>query len=123
MSERGAADLESGFFLENRFAGRAFAELMAIRAGSPLPSGEVTITGSDPFFRTPYRMGETLAAALVARGVAANDLWELRTGRRQQVKVDVRAAAATSLLEEISPTGEMKEADTSRSRSPSTCNG
>lgn len=75
----------------------AFAELMAIRAGRPLAADEVTITGSDPHFRTPFRIGETLAMALAARGVAANDLWELRGGSRQSIRVDARAAAATSL--------------------------
>lgn len=75
----------------------AFAELMSIREGRPLDSNEVAITGSDPFYRTPFRVGETLAAALAARGVAANDLWELRTGSRQQINIDVRAAAATSM--------------------------
>ncbi|WP_341898437.1 CoA transferase [Ferrovibrio terrae] len=75
----------------------AFAELMAIRAGSALDAGEVTMTGSDPLFRTPFRIGETLAMALAARGVAANDLWALRTGKRQKIAVDARAAAMTSL--------------------------
>ncbi|MCG8707943.1 CoA transferase [Brenneria sp. 4F2] len=75
----------------------AFAELMSIRAGAPLPDDEVKITGADPFFATPFRIGETAAAALAARGIAANDLWQLRTGQRQQIAVDVRAAAATSL--------------------------
>lgn len=74
----------------------AFAELMAIRAGRPLATGEVTITGQDPLYRSPFRIGETLAMALAARGVAANDLWELRGGARQRIEVDVRAAAATS---------------------------
>lgn len=74
----------------------AFDELMSIRGGSPA-AGEVTITGSDPLFRTPFRIGETLAMALAARGVAANDLWELRTGTRQTLSVDARAAAMTSL--------------------------
>lgn len=76
---------------------RAFAELMAIRAGNALTAGEVTITGGDPHFRTPFRIGETLAMALAARGVAANDLWQLRGGKRQTIRVDARAAAATSL--------------------------
>ncbi|MFF7710794.1 CoA transferase [Pseudomonas sp. NPDC007930] len=75
----------------------AFEELMAIRAGSPLPAGEVTLTGADPFYDSPFLIGETAAAALAARGVAANDLWQLRHGRRQTLSVDVRAAAATSL--------------------------
>ncbi|ANF59638.1 acyl-CoA transferase [Halotalea alkalilenta] len=75
----------------------AFAELMEIRAAKPLKQGEVTITGEDPLFQSPFRIGETSADALAARAVAANDLWELRTGRRQSISVDVRAAAATSL--------------------------
>ncbi|WP_454915604.1 CoA transferase [Xanthobacter sediminis] len=75
----------------------AFRELMAIRAGTPIDTEEVTLTGADPFFRTPFRIGEVSAAVLAARGVAANDLWELRTGRRQKIRVDARAAAATSL--------------------------
>ncbi|MDQ0496339.1 CoA transferase [Paenibacillus brasilensis] len=48
-------------------------------------------------FKSPFRIGETLADALAARAVAANDLWQLRMGRRQTINVDVRAAAATCL--------------------------
>lgn len=73
----------------------AFSELMAIRAMTAPEAGEVTITGSDPFYRTPFRIGETAAAVLAATGVAANDLWELRTNRRQAVVITVPEAAAT----------------------------
>ncbi len=73
----------------------AFSELMDIR-GLPAPAaGEVSITGSDPFFRTPFRIGDTVAAVLAAGGVAASDLWELRTGRRQAVGIAVPEAAAS----------------------------
>ncbi|MBB4688736.1 CoA transferase [Amycolatopsis jiangsuensis] len=75
----------------------AFEELMTVRDAPRPDAGEVTITGSDPLFASPLRIGSTLADALAARAVAANDLWELRTGRRQQISVDVRAAAATAL--------------------------
>lgn len=75
----------------------AYDELMALRAGPRPAPGEVTVTGSDPLFASPFRIGGTLADALAARSVAANDLWELRTGRRQKIAVDVRAAAATAL--------------------------
>lgn len=75
----------------------AFSELMSIRAGKELEQDEVTITGNDPMFKTPFCLGETIADALAARAVAANDLWELRTGRRQKISIDVRAAAATCL--------------------------
>src|SRR5947208_934610 len=51
--------------------------------------------GSDPVLPTPFRIGETSAAAVAATGLAAADLWELRTGRRQEVGVDLRHATAS----------------------------
>src|SRR4051794_27646003 len=59
------------------------------------PDGEVTITGHDPIWASKYPVGEGAAVILAAHGVAINDVWEQRTGRRQQVKVDVRRAAAS----------------------------
>jgi crotonobetainyl-CoA:carnitine CoA-transferase CaiB-like acyl-CoA transferase len=61
----------------------------------PAP-GEVVFTGADPVFPTRYRVGTAGAAAIAAVGVAASDLWRLRSeGRRQQIGVDVRATAAS----------------------------
>src|SRR5438552_11134696 len=56
----------------------------------------VEITGgADPMLPSPCRIGAAGAAALAATGLAAADLWELRTGRRQQVGVDLRQAVAS----------------------------
>jgi len=66
-----------------------------VRGDAPPPPGEVTIRGSDPFYATPFRVGETTAASLAATGIAANDIWELRTGRRQAIEVSAREAAAS----------------------------
>ncbi len=56
----------------------------------------VDITGgTDPILPTPFRIGETSAAALAAVGLAVSDLWALRTGRRQEVAVDTRQATAS----------------------------
>ncbi len=57
--------------------------------------GEATFNGADPVLRTPYRVAAAGAAALAAVGTAAAELWALRTGRRQKVAVDLRAAAAS----------------------------
>jgi crotonobetainyl-CoA:carnitine CoA-transferase CaiB-like acyl-CoA transferase len=51
--------------------------------------------GSDPILPTPFRISETSSAALAAVGLAVADLWELRTGRRQDVAVDARQATAS----------------------------
>lgn len=57
---------------------------------------EVEITGGpDPILRTPFRIGEASSAALAAVGLAAADLWEIRTGWRQEIAVDVRRATAS----------------------------
>lgn len=51
--------------------------------------------GRDPILPTPFRIGEAAAASLAAVGLAVSDLWELRTGRRQEVAVDARRATAS----------------------------
>ncbi len=57
---------------------------------------QVEITGgADPVLPTPFRIGAAGAAALAATGLAAADLWELRSGRRQDVSVDLRQAVAS----------------------------
>ncbi len=53
------------------------------------------IGGTDPILPTPFRIGETAAAALSALGLAVSDLWALRTGRRQEVAIDSRQATAS----------------------------
>ena len=59
-------------------------------------AASVEITGGgDPVLPTPFRIGETAAAALAATGLAVSDLWELRTGRKQAVAVDLRQATAS----------------------------
>jgi len=69
----------------------ALRELLALAE----VKGSAEISGADPVLRTPYRVGTAGAAALAATGIAASELWSLRSGRRQQVSVDLRAAAAS----------------------------
>ncbi len=57
--------------------------------------GTADFAGADPVLRTPYRVGTAGAAALAAVGIAASELWALRTSRRQKVAVDLRAAVAS----------------------------
>ena len=64
-------------------------------AGLPAESADtVQITGADPVFPTNYKILAPGAAVIAATGLAAADLWSLKTGKRQNVRVDGRAAAA-----------------------------
>ncbi len=55
----------------------------------------VAVTGADPVLPSPFRIGEAAAATIGATALAAAELWRLRTGRAQRVRVDTRTAAMT----------------------------
>ena len=50
---------------------------------------------TDPILPTPFRVGVAGAATVAATGLAAADLWELRSGHKQNLAVDVRHATAS----------------------------
>ena len=70
-----------------------FDELMAIRDLAP-PTEVRQCLGQDPVLPTRYPLGECAADVMLAIGVAINDLWELRSGERQDLSVRVDHAAA-----------------------------
>ncbi len=70
-------------------------DLRAIAGWTEEDCRDVTISGRDPVLPTRFLVGEIAAGIHAACGAAAARLWEMRTGRRQSVTVDVRAAAAT----------------------------
>ncbi|MCZ6503961.1 MAG: hypothetical protein O6945_15795, partial [Gammaproteobacteria bacterium] len=72
---------------------QAFDELMRIR-GLDVPTECIEVVGSDPVLSTRFPLGETSADIMLAIGVAINDLWQLRTGQRQDLRVKVEHAAA-----------------------------
>ena len=73
--------------------------LRTILSAAGLPEDRarsVEITGgTDPILPTPFKIGQTSAAALTATGLAVSDLWALRTGSSQDVAVDLRQATAS----------------------------
>ena len=69
--------------------------LMGVGWSAELSAGVEFSGGADPVLPTPFRIGETSAAAVGAVGLAVSALWELRTGRRQGVSVDARHATAS----------------------------
>jgi crotonobetainyl-CoA:carnitine CoA-transferase CaiB-like acyl-CoA transferase len=55
--------------------------------------GEVEFTGAEPVLPSSFAVGTAAQATIGAAALAAGELWWLRTGRRQRVSVDMRAAA------------------------------
>jgi crotonobetainyl-CoA:carnitine CoA-transferase CaiB-like acyl-CoA transferase len=74
----------------------ALSTLLPLAGWAPERGQDVDFThGIDPILRTPFRVGEAGAAALGAVGLAAADLWALRTGHQQRVEINTRQAAAS----------------------------
>jgi crotonobetainyl-CoA:carnitine CoA-transferase CaiB-like acyl-CoA transferase len=74
----------------------ALRSILPIAGWSDDRASAVTFTGgSDPVLPTPFRIGAAGAATVAASGLAAAALWETRTGRTQQVAVDLRQATAS----------------------------
>jgi crotonobetainyl-CoA:carnitine CoA-transferase CaiB-like acyl-CoA transferase len=75
---------------------KALRSILPVAGWSDDRAADVTFTGgSDPVLPTPFRVGVAGAATVAASGLAAAALWEERTGRRQQVSVDLRQATAS----------------------------
>ena len=73
----------------------ALRTILPIAGWGDVQAADVAFTGgADPVLPTPFRIGAAGAATLAASGLAAAELWQVRTGRRQRVSVDVRQATA-----------------------------
>ena len=55
--------------------------------------GQIKFTGAEPVLPSSFAVGTAAAATIGAAALAAAELWRLRSGRRQQVGVNMRHAA------------------------------
>jgi crotonobetainyl-CoA:carnitine CoA-transferase CaiB-like acyl-CoA transferase len=69
-------------------------ELVALAGLPPTAADAAEIAGDDPVFATRYKIVAPGAAVIAATGLAAAELWKLKTGRQQHVRVKGRMAAA-----------------------------
>lgn len=58
-------------------------------------ASEVEILHGRPLYACRFPLDQAAAASIAACGAAVSELWALRTGRRQRVRVDSRRAAAS----------------------------
>ena len=71
-------------------------------AGLPFDAlGQLTLAGRDPILPSSFHVGAAAQASLALSGLAAAELWRLRTGQQQAVAVDMRDAAAEFLSERL----------------------
>jgi crotonobetainyl-CoA:carnitine CoA-transferase CaiB-like acyl-CoA transferase len=60
-------------------------------------AGNITIAGADPIVASPHHLGAASASALAAHGAAIAAIWRMRSGRGQDVSVDLRRAVVPGL--------------------------
>jgi crotonobetainyl-CoA:carnitine CoA-transferase CaiB-like acyl-CoA transferase len=91
MNDVGQAKAKDSMTEPNEALGR----ILPIAGWSDREAAVTFTGGADPVLPTPFRIGAAGAATIAASGLAAAALWQARTGRRQQVTVDLRQAAAS----------------------------
>jgi crotonobetainyl-CoA:carnitine CoA-transferase CaiB-like acyl-CoA transferase len=67
-------------------------DLWASVGGDPSALDAVTLTGEEPELPSSFRVAAAAQASIAATGLAAAQLWKLRSGQSQDVAVDMRHA-------------------------------
>jgi hypothetical protein len=67
-------------------------DLWASVDGDPSALDAVTLTGEEPQLPSSFRVAAAAQASIAATGLAAAQVWKLRSGQSQDVAVDMRHA-------------------------------
>jgi crotonobetainyl-CoA:carnitine CoA-transferase CaiB-like acyl-CoA transferase len=68
------------------------ADLWKLAGGEPAALDTVTLTGEEPQLPSSFRVAAAAQASVAAAGLAAAQIWKLRSGQSQNVAVDMRHA-------------------------------
>ena len=68
------------------------ADLWTLAGGDASALDAVTLTGEEPQLPSSFRLGAAAQASIAAAGLAAAQVWKLRSGQSQGVAVDMRHA-------------------------------
>jgi crotonobetainyl-CoA:carnitine CoA-transferase CaiB-like acyl-CoA transferase len=68
------------------------ADIWTAAAGDPAALDHVTLTGDEPQLPTSFRVAAAAQASIAATGLAAAQIWKLRSGQSQDVAVDMTHA-------------------------------
>src|SRR5437588_4517658 len=70
-----------------------FADVCTSAGGEVSALESVTLTGDEPQLPSSFRIAAAAQASIAAAGLAAAQIWKLRSGQSQDVTVDMRHAA------------------------------
>ncbi|KAA1244620.1 ATP/GTP-binding protein, partial [Mycobacterium simiae] len=84
---------------------RSLANLLDVTGLSHCFAGDAVLHGSDPVIRSPHRLGEAAATALLLMGAAGAAIWQNRSGVRTDIATDIVHA-----LHYLHPTHFVKQA-------------
>jgi crotonobetainyl-CoA:carnitine CoA-transferase CaiB-like acyl-CoA transferase len=68
------------------------ADLWTLAGGEPAALDAVTLTGEEPQLPSTFRVAAAAQASIAATGLAAAQIWQMRSGQSQDVAVDMRHA-------------------------------
>src|SRR5260370_2907378 len=68
------------------------ADLGTLAGGDLSALDAVTLTGEEPQLPSSFRIAAAAQASIAAAGLAAAQIWKLRSGQSQDVSVDIRHA-------------------------------
>lgn len=68
------------------------ADLWAVAGGDPAALDAVTLTGSPPLLPSSFAVDAAAQVSIAAAGLAAAQIWQMRSGEEQQVSVDLEHA-------------------------------
>ena len=68
------------------------ADLWTLAGGEPAALETVTLTGAEPQLPSTFRVAAAAQASIAATGLAAAQIWKMRSGQSQSVAVDMRHA-------------------------------
>src|SRR3954470_20913194 len=69
-------------------------DLWSLAGGDVAALDAVTLTGEEPQLPSSFRVAAAAQASVAATGLAAAEIWKLRSGQTQDVAVDMRHAVA-----------------------------
>jgi crotonobetainyl-CoA:carnitine CoA-transferase CaiB-like acyl-CoA transferase len=65
------------------------SDLWTLAGGEPTALDALTLTGDEPILPSSFRVAAAAQASIAASGLAAAEIWKLRSGEKQNVAVDM----------------------------------